>query len=88
MKLTQISINKQFSASVSHQQDMLCVSVCTYFVMLFGAWHTQYTEKNAIFQKPLHYQHKNLWSGKSVENLIKLYVIFLPFLRPPYTCSL
>lgn len=39
-----------------------------------GARHNT---KNAIFQKPLHYQHKNLWSGKSVENLIKLYVIFL-----------
>jgi hypothetical protein len=31
-------------------------------------------EDNAIFQKPLHYQHKNLWTGKRVENLIKLYV--------------
>lgn len=30
---------------------------------------------NAIFQKPLHYQHKNLWSGRRVENLIKLYVL-------------
>lgn len=38
----------------------------------------------AIFQKPLHYQHENLWSGKKQsvegENLIKLYVFALVLL--------
>lgn len=48
---------------------------------------------SVIFQKPLHYQHENLWSGNRLErgwreNLIKLYVFALVLLAVVFAAIL